>query len=62
MSLTHEPSCRSKIRTRIYILTFESFVNDVEGKAPRQPELRLPHVGVQISNLPVPAEGHDTKS
>lgn len=45
-----------------YVLTCDSFVEDMEREASRRPELRLPHVGVQISNLTMPAKHHDTIS
>lgn len=45
-----------------YVLTYDSFVEDMEREASRRPELRLPHVGVQVSNLTMPAKHHDTIS
>ena len=45
-----------------YVLTCDSFVEDMEREAPRRPELRLPNVGVQITNLTMPAKHHDTIS
>lgn len=72
VSVTQEPSLRygqlgiiastNTQSSHAYILTCYSFLDDVEREASRGRELRLPHVGVQITNLPVPAEHHDTRS